>query len=202
MKKFILIAVSAISMAACTYSSDIASQRTPANLSKLNVELINNTVGAAVLTLMDADLAKKDTILSADFDTLLTSEAFYKRFESSACEMSIQHIADSTWSFSGTGTGSVSFLGTIFMSGRNKEGYPILNADYDGSYDEGDGYSADFFSAKLEYTLETAPVFIEGYGYVSQLTLMCHGTAMLKTYRNFVPLDSVTTTFDGKDIKD
>lgn len=201
MKKYIIIAMAAILMAACTYKSDIVSQKTPANLASLNVELINNTVGAAVLTLMDADLEKKDTILTATYDTLLTSEAYYNRFGSYACEMQIQHIADSTWSFSSTGTGSVTFLGTIFMSGRNKEGYPILGADYDGFYDEGDGYSADFSSAKLEYTLETTPVFVQGYGYVYQLTILCYGTAALKTYLNNAPLDSITTTFDGQDIK-
>ena len=201
MKKFIIIAMAAISMAACTYKSDIVSQRTPANLATLNVELINNTVGAAILTLIDSDLAKKDTILAATYDTLLTSEAYYNRFGSSACEMQIQHVADSTWSFSRTGTVSVSFLGTIFMSGRNKEGYPILDADYNGFYDEGDGFSADFSSAKLEYTLQPIPKFVQGYGYVSQLTIMCYGTAALKTYLNNAPLDSVTTTFDGQDIK-
>ena len=200
MKKIIIIAMAAICMAACTYKSDIVSQRTPANLASLNVELINNTVGAAILTLMDADLEKKDTILAATYDTLLTSEAYYNRFGASACEMQIQHVADSTWSFSSTGSGSVSFLGTILMSGRNKEGYPILDADYDGFYDEGDGFSADFSSAKLEYTLQTVPNYVQGYGYVSQLTILCYGTAALKTYLNNAPLDSVTTTFDGQDI--
>lgn len=200
MKKIIAIALFAIMMAACTYKSSFVSNKTPVNLANLNLELINYTATAAVLTLLDLDMQNKDTILTAGFDTLLSAETYYNRFGSKACEMDIQLIADSTWSFSSTGAGMISVLGTLHMTGRNTDKYATFNADYNGMYDESNGFSADFSSSKLEYSLQPGYAYVEGYGYVSQLKLYCYGDALLKTYLNTVPLDNVTTTFKGDEI--
>ena len=200
MKKIIAIALFAIMMAACTYKSDFVSNKTPVNLANLNVELINYSATAAVLTLLDLDMQNKDTILTAGFDTLLSAETYYNRFGSQACEMDIQLIADSTWSFTSTGTGMISFIGTLHMTGRNTEKYATFNADYNGMYDENNGFSADFSSAKLEFSLLPSLTYAEGYGYVSQLKLFCYGDAVLKTYLNTAPLDNVTTTFKGDEL--
>jgi len=92
MKKVFIIAAAAIVLAACTYKSEYSSNRTPANLASLNVELLNNSGIAAALTLVDIDIQHKDTILTAGFDTLITPEAFAERFGYSITEMDRQHM--------------------------------------------------------------------------------------------------------------
>lgn len=200
MKKIITIALAAALLASCTYSSDMVSQRTPANLANLNIELLNSSATAAVLVLLDLDMQAKDTILTAGFDTLMTSETYYNRFGSSASEMEIQLVADSTWTFASTGTGALSFAGNIRMTGRNDEKYATFQSDYIGVYDEGNGFTADFSSAKLEFSLQTSMIYVEGYGYTPKLMLFCYGDAILKTYNNSTLLDNVTTTFKGDEI--
>ena len=200
MKKILAIAVSAMLIAACTYKSDVVWQRTSENLASMNVELIRNSTVAALFVLYDIDVQHKDTILTAAFDTLVTSESFYQRFGSSAVEMDIQRTADSTLAFTSTGTGYMSFAGTIRMTGRNKEKYPTFSVSYNGLYDEDNGYTASFSSSKLDYSLETVPTYIDGYGYSNVLTLLCYGEAVLKTFLNGNPLDNVTTIFKGDGI--
>ncbi|MBP5720224.1 MAG: hypothetical protein J6W82_04075 [Bacteroidales bacterium] len=197
MKKLFLAATAAIILASCTYESTIVSNRTPANLAALNIELINNSVSAATITLSDLDMQCKDTILTAAFDTLITAEAYYNRFGAAATEMDVQLVADSTWTFASTGTGAVAFSGIIKMTGRNDEKYPVFDASYTGAYDEGNGFTADFSSAKLTLTIKTSQEYVEGYGIASRLMLHCYGDAQMKTYRNSQNLDSVTTTFNG-----
>ena len=192
--------MSAALLAACTYKSNLVSDRTPANLANLNVELIRNSCAAAVIVLYDIDKQHKDTILTALFDTLVTTEGYYERFGSYAGEMDIKLTADSTLTFSSTGTGYLSFVGTIRMTGRNKEKYPTFSVNYDGIYDEDNGYTASFSSSKLDYSLETVSGYLDGYGYSNMLTLLCYGDAVLKTFLNGSPLDSVTTTFKGDEI--
>lgn len=200
MKKVFIIAAAAIVLAACTYKSEYSSNRTPANLASLNVELLNNSGIAAALTLVDIDIQHKDTILTAGFDTLITPEAFAERFGYSITEMDIQRTADSTWSFTSTGTGAVSFAGTIVMTGRNEEKFANLRSVFTGLYDEGNGFTAEFSSSKLEFSLRTIPVMMEGLGYTTQRRLLCFGDVMLKTYMDSQLLDSVTTTFKGDDL--
>lgn len=201
MKKFLAIAVSAMLMAACTYKSDVVWQRTPENLASMNVELIRNSAAAALFVLYDIDVQHKDTILTASFDTLVTSESYYQRFGASVVEMDIQRSADSTLTFTSTGTGYITFAGTIRMTGRNKEKYPTFSVSYNGLYDEDNGYTASFSSTKLDYSLETVPSYIEGYGYSNALTLLCYGEAVMKTFLDGSPLDNVTTVFKGDEIE-
>ena len=197
MKKYFVLATAVIMMASCTYESSIVCKRTPANLAGLNIELLNNSITAAVLTLSDLDIQCKDTILTAGFDTLINSETYYNRFGSTASEMEVMLVADSTWSVSSTGTGMLSFTGNIKMTGRNDEKYPVFDASYVGAYDEGNGFTADFSSAKLTMSLKTSQEYIKGYGFSSRLVLFCYGEGLMKTYQNSQNLDSVTTTFQG-----
>lgn len=187
-------------MAACTYSSEVPSNRTPSNLANLNLELLNNSAIAAALVLVDLDIQHKDTILTAGFDTLVTSDAFAGRFGYSIPEMDIQQMADSTWTFASTGGEALSFIGNIVMTGRNEEKFADLRSSFNGLYDEGNGFTADFSSTKLEFSLRTTPVYMEGFGISMQRKLHCYGDAVLKTYLNSTPLDNVTTTFNGADI--
>ena len=197
MKRVFVIALTAIILASCTFKSAIVSNRTPDNLTSLHVDLLNSSINAVALVLSDIDIQYKDTILTAGFDTLITSEAFYNRFGSSICEMDITRSADSAWTVSSTGTGMLAFTGAIRMTGRNEEKYPVFTSNYNGIYDEGDGFTAEFNSSKLDFTLRTSQEYVEGYGIVTRLKLNCYGNAIMKTYLDSAPLDNVTTTFDG-----
>ncbi|MBR5703054.1 MAG: hypothetical protein IKX45_02250 [Bacteroidales bacterium] len=202
MKKSLFVLMLAILAASCTYKSTVVSQRTPDNLAYLNNEIINSTITAATLVLSDIDGNKLDYILSASFDTLITSDAYKERFSASAAEMSITLVADSTWAVTSTGTGSLSFIADIYMTGRKEsDKSPLFSTDYNGYYDEGNGFSAEFVSPLLKYYWTYVPTYYEGFGYYNILTLMCEGDTYLTTYLNMVKLDSFKATYDASGIK-
>ena len=159
MKKFISILMIAAVAASCTYKSESPSFRTKDNLAYLSNYLVNSTVTAAALVLCDADGNNLDCILSSSFDTLVTADAFSNRFGYAASEMSITLVADSTWTFTSTGVGVLSFIGSIHMSGRATDKSPLLSADYNGFYDEGNGFTADFSSPLLKYYWGYVPTY-------------------------------------------
>ena len=200
MKKFISILMIAAVAASCTYKSDSPSFRTKDNLAYLSNSLVNSSVTAAALVLCDADGNNLDCILSSSFDTLVTAEAFSNRFGYAASELSITLVADSTWTFTSTGVGVLSFIGNIHMTGRATDKSPLLSADYNGLYDEGNGFTADFSSPLLKYYWGYVPTYYEGYGYYNQFTLMREGDAYLTTYLNTVKLDDFKTSYSSSDV--
>lgn len=201
MKKFLSILMIAAVAASCTYKSNDPSRRTTDNLAFLNNSIINSTITAATLVLSDADGSNLDCILSASFDTLVTTDAFKNRFDYSASEMTITLSADSTWTFTSTGTGVLSFIGTLHMTGRNKDDKsPCFSAGFTGLYDEGNGFTAEFGSPLLKLYWTYVPTFYEGYGYYSQFTLLREGETYLTTYYNATKLDDFTCTYKGTDV--
>lgn len=203
MKKGIIILLATAALtAACTYETEVPSMRTSGNLASLNNEILASTVGAAAIVLSDYDSVYPDAILAPGFDTLVTQKAFTDRFGTYASEMSITNVADSTWIFLSTGTGSLFFTGTIIMTGRSStDNIPIFDTDYNGTYDEGNGLTANFSSALLEITWKLTPVYVQGYGYMYQYYMSRKGDTRLTTYYNSVMIDDFKATYDGTDIK-
>ena len=197
MKKFLFILIIAGIAASCTYSSDAPSMKTPDNLAYFSNSIVNSSVSAAVLVLCDADGDNLDSILSAPFDTLVTADAFKERFGYTASEMTITLTADSTWTFASTGTGVLSFIGTLHMTGRAEDKSPYLSAEYNGLYDEGNGFNASFNSTLLKYYWGYVATYYEGYGYYNQFTMMREGDAYLTTYQNAMKLDDFKLTYKG-----
>ena len=116
--------------------------------------------------------------------------------------MAITLTADSTWTATSTGTGSLSFIASIHMTGRNEsDKLPIFSTDYNGLYDEGNGFSADFSSTQFKFSWAYVPTYYEGYGYINQLTLQREGDTFLTTYHNMVKLDDFKATYDASGIK-
>ena len=200
MKKFLFILMIAALAASCTYKSDYPTMRTKDNLAYLSNSIVNSSATAAALVLCDVDGSKLDYILSASFDTLITADAFSDRFGYAASEMSITLSDDSTWTFTSTGTGVLSFIGSMHMTGRASDKSPLLSADYTGLYDEGNGFTADFSSPLLKYYWEYVPTYYEGYGYYNQFTLMRSGDAYMTTYHNTIKLDDFKATYKGTEI--
>ena len=201
MKKIILVLMIAALAASCTYKSDYPSLKTKDNLAYFSNSLVNSSVTAAVLVLCDVDGNDLDTILTASFDTLVTEEAFKDRFGYAATEMTITLTADSTWTFTSTGTGVLSFSGTLHMTGRAEDKSPLLSAAYNGVYDEGNGFTADFNSTLLKFYWGYIATYYEGYGYYNQFTLMREGEAYTTTYQNAVKLDDLKLTYKGAEIE-
>ena len=201
MKKIISIMMIAALAASCTYKSDDPSMRTPDNLAYLCNSLVNSSVTAAVLVLCDTDDDNIDCILSAPFDTLVTADAFKDRFGYVASEMNITLTADSTWTFASNGTGQLAFSGTLRMTGRATDKSPLISATYNGVYDEGNGFTADFSSPNIDFNWEYVPSYYEGYGYYNQYTLMRKGKAYLTTYNNSVKLDDFNLSYEKSEIK-
>ena len=198
MKKLFLILTIAAVSASCTYNSNDPSRRTVDNLAFLNNSILNSTVTAAALVLCETDGSKLDYILSASFDTLVTADAFKNHFDYSASEMTITLTADSTWTFASTGNGVLSFIGTLHMTGRNKDDKsPYLSAEYTGLYDEGNGFTAEFTSPLMKLYWGYVPTYYEGYGYYNQFTLMREGESYLTTYYNAAKLDEFKSTYKG-----
>ena len=201
MKKIISVLIIAALAASCTYDSDNPSMRTPDNLAYLSNTLVNSSVTAAVLVLCDADDDDLDRILTAPFDTLVTPDAFKDRFGYAPSEMSITLTADSTWTFSSTGTGILAFNGTLHMTGRATDKSPLISAAYNGFYDEGNGFTANFNSTLIKFYWGYVPTYYEGYGYYNQFTLMREGEAHMTTYQNATKLDDFKITYNGSDLK-
>ena len=199
MKKIISIMMIAALAASCSYKSDSPSMRTKDNLAYFSNSIVNSSATAAVLVLCDTDGNALDSILSASFDTLVTADAFKERFGYAASEMTITLTADSTWTFASTGTGVLSFIGTLHMTGRAEDKSPYLDAEYNGLYDEGNGFNASFNSTLLKYYWGYVPTYYEGYGYYNQFTLMREGDTYLTTYQNTIKLDDLKLTYKGSE---
>lgn len=200
MKKILLISALAAVLSSCTYNSEYGKSRTPENLTGLATAIANSSVFAAATVLSDIDKNYKDTILTAGFDTLVTSEAYFNRFGTNCTEMQIQASTDSAWTFISTGTGSLSFVGNLKMTGRSSSDKTArFCADITALYDEENGFTAELTSSKLDFVWGNVPVYYESIGFFNQYTLLVYGDAIISTYKNFELLDNLTVHYKGSE---
>ena len=196
MKKFLIITMAAMLAASCSFESTETNRRTKENLAGVGMDLLTRTSDFAVTMLSSIDNSEQGDIFADGFDTTVVSSYYgYSIYIA-------RGTADSTWIFSNSEDGAVVFNGTVEYVDRDTHSLLKLKADFSGSYDEGNGYSASFASdGPIDYSWVTRNDYYSGYNGISY-TLARSGKMKLATFYDDyegASLDEITIKFDKTD---